>query len=73
MRTIYLSAVEKQVPFKQYLKGVRLAKANLDVEFKHGLTAWWPATGREIMKQFMQGVHDRINQATPYSKRGLEV
>jgi hypothetical protein len=51
-------------------KAIRQAKANPDVEFKHGLTTWWPTTGREIVEQFRRGMVERINEAKPYSLRG---
>lgn len=67
--TISLPAINRQVTLGQYVQAVKTAKANPDKEFKHGLTCWWPVTGREIVQQFMEGVQDRINQAIPYSKR----
>jgi len=69
MRTIYLPAIERHITLRQYLNGIKLAKANPDAEFKHGLTCWWPCTGEDICKQFFDGVQDRINQAIPYMKR----
>ena len=70
MRTIYLPAIDKRVTLGAYLHFVRLAKEQPHREFKHGLTCWWPCTGAEIMRQFREGVHDRINQAVPYQQRG---
>jgi len=69
-RYIYLPAVEKRVPLAAYIKGIKLAKANPDAEFKHGLTCWWSCTGDEIMRQFRESVDDRISQGIPYSQRG---
>lgn len=69
-RMIFLPAIGKHVPLRAYLEAVNKAKANPDMEFKHGLTCWWPCTGAEIMRQFTAGVHDRINQAVPYAVRG---
>ena len=69
MRVIHLPAVNKTVSLSQYIKAIRLAKANLDVEFKHGLTCWWPCSGKEIVEQFFRGVQDRINEAIPYINR----
>lgn len=71
IRTIYLPALERSVTLGAYLKAVRMAKANPEVEFRTGLTCWTPCTGREVMRQFMRGVHDRINQRVPYIERGL--
>lgn len=70
VRTIHLPAIDKTISLKAYVAGIKLAKANPDEEFKHGLTCWWAVTGREIMAQFREGMMDRINQAISYSKRG---
>ncbi len=70
MRYITLPVVNKRVPLGVYVRGVRAAKASPSQEFKHGLTTWWPTTGAEIMRQFLRGVHDRINDAVPYTSRG---
>ena len=61
MRVIYLSAIQKRITIGQYCKAVKLAKANPDREFNVTLETWWPGTGKLIVKQFMKGVHDRIN------------
>ena len=71
MRYITLPATNKRVPLGIYVQGMKLAKANPDKEFKHGLTTWWPTTGAEIMRQFLTGIHHRINDAVPYIRRGL--
>jgi len=71
-RAIYCPGVSRWVPLDVYVKGIKLAKANLDREFKQGITCWWPCTGREIVKQFYQGLQDRINQGIPWIERGIE-
>ena len=70
MRTIYLPAIERRVSLKQYIAAVKLAKANPDKEFKHGLTCWWACTGAEIVKQFRRGMMERINDGQSYATRG---
>ncbi len=70
MRVIALPAVGKSVSLRVYIDAIRVAKANPDVEFRHGLTTWWPTSGRDIVAQFRAGLHDRINQAIPYRMRG---
>ena len=70
-RTVTIPAINRIVSLAAYIAAVKKARANPDVEFPHGFTTWWPTTGQEIMRQFMEGVHDRINQAIPYSQRGL--
>ena len=68
-RTITLPAVNLTVSLGAYVKAITTARDNPDMEFKHGLTTWWPTTGREVMRQFRQGMNDRINQGVPYSQR----
>ena len=70
MRTVYCPGVDRHVSLGAYVRGIKLAKANPDEEFKHGLTCWYPCTGWQIMRQFLAGVHDRISQAIPYAQRG---
>lgn len=70
MRIVYLPAVNRAVTLGQYVSAVKIAIANPDREFTHGLTAWWPTTGAEIARQFLHGIIDRINAGVPYSKRG---
>lgn len=71
MRVITLPAIDRQVSLAAYVKAIRTAKENPTAEFKHGLTCWWPVTGAEIMQQFRRGIHDRINDGIPYSRRGI--
>ena len=69
-RTIYLPAVDKTVSLRAYVAAVKIAKENPKQTFTHGFTTWWPTTGADIMRQFREGMMDRINQAIPYSQRG---
>lgn len=71
MRYISLPAINKRVSLAVYIAGIRQAKANPDKRFKHGLTCWYACTGADIMRQFMDGINDRINQAIPYCQRGM--
>jgi hypothetical protein len=71
-RVIHLPVVDKTITLAAYLHAIRVAKANPDVTFKHGLTCWWPCTGREIVGQFFEGVQDRINAGIPANMRGIE-
>uniref|UniRef100_A0A6M3L5A5 Uncharacterized protein n=1 Tax=viral metagenome TaxID=1070528 RepID=A0A6M3L5A5_9ZZZZ len=69
-RTIYLPALERSVTLRAYNAAVRHAIDHPELEYKHGLTSWWSTTGAEIRSQFREGIHDRINQRTPYQLRG---
>jgi len=72
-RTIYLPAIERRVSLAAYVNAIKAAKAQPEQTFTHGLTTWWPTTGREIVAQFRDGMQDRINQAMPYHRRGRPV
>jgi hypothetical protein len=39
-----------------------MAKENPDEEFLHGFSTWWPTKGAEVVRQFWEGVVDRINR-----------
>lgn len=52
----------KRIPMGIYVRGVKLAIANPDMKFSEGLTSWWSTTGKEIREQFLESIHDRINQ-----------
>jgi hypothetical protein len=70
MRVIHLPAIDKRVSLSAYIKAIRAAKENPERTFTTGLTTWWPTTGAEVVDQFRKGMHDRINQAVPYTQRG---
>ena len=70
MKTIHLPALERSVSLGAYVRAVKLAKENPDREFRHGLTCWWPCSGKDILRQFREGMTDRINQGIPYKFRG---
>lgn len=62
VRVIGLPAINKSVTIAQYCKAVKRAKANTAGTFPHGLTTWWPTPGAQIVQQFREGMHDRINR-----------
>lgn len=66
---IYCPGPDKWVTIGQYVRAVKYAKDHPDREFKDGLTSWGPTTGRQVVRQFMQGVDDRINSGRPYHER----
>ena len=55
-------ATGQRIGIKAFCEGIRLAKKYPNAEFKYGLTTWYPTTGKEIMRQFRESIHDRINQ-----------
>lgn len=60
----------RRVTLASYVAVVRAAKARPEATFPRTLCDWWPDTGAVIVRQFREGMHDRINQAIPYSTRG---
>lgn len=70
-RYITLPAIDKQVPLGAYVAAIKMAKANPDMKFKHGLTTWWSTSGAEVVAQFRRGMHERISAAVPYAQRGM--
>ena len=68
MRIVHLPAIDKTVTLGAYVRAVKLAKSNPMVEFKHGLSTWWPTTGAEIVEQFREGMVDRINRGVPRTR-----
>ena len=66
---ITLSVMNRTVRLRAYVEAVKLAKANPDTTFQHGLDTWWPTTGAQIRPQYRRAVHERINQAIPWSVR----
>jgi hypothetical protein len=62
MKVIVLSE-GLRVPIPQYVKAIKTAKANPGMTFKRGLTGWWPVTGADIVRQFVEGmVMDHCNR-----------
>lgn len=70
MRRYITLANGKKVSLGSYVNGVKKAKANPEAQFDCGLTTWWPCTGAEIVAQFREGMHERINARVPYADRG---
>lgn len=69
-RYITMPAIGKRATLRQYVSAWKVAKANPDRLYARGLTTDCACTGAEIVQQFRDGMHDRINQAVPYITRG---
>jgi len=50
------------VRVSDYVAGIRLAKANPDRTFRHGLGGWWPETGAEVVRAYRRHVDTVINR-----------
>jgi hypothetical protein len=66
----YIQVRENKISIPAYIQGIKLAKSNLDREFKQGLTCWSPCTGQDIVNQFRESIHDMINQGISAIERG---
>lgn len=56
------------VTLGQYLAAVKRAKANPDAVFWRSFRSdWCPATGREIYREFLAGMQERITRGVPRS------
>lgn len=69
MKAIYLPALQQHVSIRAYVEAVKLAKANPDALFKHGLDSWWPTKGAEIVRQWWRTAVDRMNAQRPFVER----
>lgn len=70
IRKVYVPGAERWVTLGQYVRAIKLAIARPDATFPHGLTCWWSCTGADVVAQFREGMHARINEAVPYHRRG---
>jgi hypothetical protein len=61
----------KRVSLRSYLAAVRKAKANPAAVFDRGLAGWGRTSGAEVVREFRDGMHDRISQAVPVTRRGI--
>ena len=63
MHVIHLPASAKTVTVGQYVKAWKDCKAApVGTEYDHGLGGWSPATREVILREFEEGLHDRINR-----------
>lgn len=50
------------MPLGRYCEVVRMAKTNFDARWRRSFGGFWPATSADILREFREGVHDRINK-----------
>lgn len=61
----------KQVRLGNYVAGWKRAKkSKRGTRFNHGLCGWWSLTREEILREFNEGLHDRINRHIPWFGKG---
>lgn len=65
MHVIHLPASTKTVRLGQYVQAWKDCKAApVGTEYNHGLCGWSPTTRERILREFEEGMHDRINRHT---------
>ncbi len=61
----------RSVPLGSYVWAWReILSAPPDREYRQGLTGWWPETAETILRQFRDGMHERISRHLPGYGRG---
>lgn len=61
----------RAVSLGAYVRAWRaVAALPAEQEVKHGLTGWWSDTAGSVLRQFRDGLHDRINRHVPGFGRG---
>lgn len=54
---------DKRISITTYVNAWKIVRSNpLDTMYKDSLTTWWPVSGKDIIQQYRDGIHDRINQ-----------
>ena len=61
-----------QIPIPDYVRGIKTAIENLGTTFDHGLTGWWPCSGREIRNQFFEMVQNHCNRGLTISPKSKD-
>lgn len=59
----------RQLTLGSYVAVVKAAKSSPASTFPRSLCDWWPANGAEIVRQFREGMHERVSRAIPYQNR----
>ena len=53
----------KRISITTYVNAWKIIRSNpLDTMYKEGLTTWWAVNGHDLIRQYREGIHDRINQ-----------
>lgn len=67
-KLIYCPGPDKWLTVGQYVSVIKKVKSlPLDTRYPQTLCSWASGTGEDILREFRQGIHDRINRNTPYS------
>jgi hypothetical protein len=65
-------AGDKKLSLARYMLIVKTAKENPDKMFSQSFCSWSPETGETIIKEWMDGINDRINAKDPRYPQGAK-
>jgi hypothetical protein len=71
-RMIYCPGPDRWITIGQYVAIIRKVKSlPLETEYPQTFCSWAGGNGHKILREFWEGIQDRINQAVPYKYRGM--
>jgi hypothetical protein len=66
-RLIYCPGPDKWLTIGQYVSIIRRVKEKpLETVYPQTFTRWFSGTGADMMREFRDGIMDRINRGIPY-------
>ena len=61
-KAFFIPSVSSYISTGEYIKVWKVCKANPEKEYKQTITMWSGGTGADVLREIMDGIHDRINQ-----------
>jgi hypothetical protein len=63
--TIYVPSYQCNMTISFFLHAIKRAKANPNASFNRTIYKWWGGTGKDIMKEFIVIIHEKISENKP--------
>jgi hypothetical protein len=63
--TIYIPSYQCNMTVSFFLHALKRAKANPNASFNRTIYKWWGGTGKDIMKEFIVIIHEKISENKP--------
>jgi len=63
------SGIGKKVSIRSYIDAIKYAKSHPEQIFSEGLRQWWPVSGKEIYRDYLDSILHRINEKAGESWR----
>jgi len=61
-KKLVIRSATREITLKEFMNGWRNCKRYPQAVFKHGLTGFLPKTGTEIRREYLEKLHERINE-----------